>query len=219
MRFRSILLCAFLATTAVACASPTEDTSADLGEGEDNFTVDIKKSEALLNEAVAMAEQRNAAGDCPTKHTASDVLKKVREAIAVRDTPFFRTKVVATKHPLVVLFEGTLAWQEILGVYNPKKPETLANALSAGVLFSQTPVGHERPPRVIAFMANGVAMRHERIDFGDQFKSQETTWKTEGSTIKLGTGESLELFEAHDWHYLENGNEMGFFSGTSDCSE
>ena len=58
----------------------------------------------------------------------------VREAIKVRNTMFFRTRVVAKKEPLKSALGGILAWQEILGTFRPGDRSTLKAAFEAGRL-------------------------------------------------------------------------------------
>jgi hypothetical protein len=212
------------------CAAADDDAAEDGSSSEDNFTVDVKKSEALLAKAVSVAEKLKAGKQCDELSDADEgmvakftVVALLRQAVAARDTVFFRTKVVAKKAILAEVLAGSLEWQEILGTYNPKKPETLAASLASGVSVWDTNGGAFGNQARIEFRAGGKAVVYTLDTESPDFKWSEkpTTWKLENNnkTLKLGTGESFALEHTGDFLMLTKpGSKFNdFISTESEC--
>lgn len=186
-----------MATTACAAEAPNEDASA-----ESDFTVDLARSEEHLARAVQMAERIEAGpgqSHCEEEVDRFGVIQELRAAIAVRDTVFFRTRVIAKKAVLARVLAGTLEWQEILGGYVPSKPETLDAALATGVSIWANHGGAYGPQRRIQFRADGAASSFV-LDIerpGSHWDEHPTTWRLDDHRrLTLGTGEVFEL--VHD---------------------
>jgi hypothetical protein len=191
LRIAPLFLALTIGSLSLACAAPSEEVDAE--ESEDAVTggsrVDIPKSEKLLVEAMTKAEEHAARG-CDTDVYKSDIVSLLRQAIAVRNTVFFRTRVIGTKTLLAQELGGTVEWQEILGTFDPKKMETLGAALARGVTLWDSN-GHGQR---LEFLAGAQAKVHT-IDATDGFRpvTRTTTWTYRGSQITLGSGEVFDV--------------------------
>jgi hypothetical protein len=227
-RISALVLVALLGTTTVVgCAAAADDSSSNggggggnTGEGEDNFTsADIGKSEQLLAKAVTLAEKHAAGRACDDDAYLSTIVDTLRQAIAARNTVYFRTKVIAKKEVLAKELAGTLEWQEILGVYNPQKPETLATAFGAGVSLWDVNGGVYGNTQRIELKANGKAIIHtldtESQDF--HWNQKETTWRLEGSKLTLGTGLALSTEWKDGMLSAKKDGGLAFISQKSEC--
>lgn len=212
-----------LSSTLVGCAAAADDSSnsgGNTGEGEDNFTsADITKSEQLLAKAVSLAEKHAAGRACDDDAYLSTIVDTLRQAIAARNTVYFRTKVIAKKEVLAKELAGTLEWQEILGVYDPAKPQTLAAAFNAGVSLWDVNGGVYGNKERIELKANGKAIVHtldtESQDF--HWNQQETTWRLDGSKLTLGTGLALTTEWKDGMLSAKIDGGLAFISQKSEC--
>lgn len=222
----SLTLVACLSLSSVVVAGCSADTTtaeeASLGEGEDAFTVDLAKSERLLAKAVSMAEKRQTVSACESNEDLylRSIIDTLRQAIAVRNTVWFRTRVIAKKTILQKTLGDTVEWQEILGVYDPSKPATLEKAFSAGVSLWDTNGGAYGNQQRIELKANGAAVIHvldtESPDF--HWNQTPTTWRLSGATLTLGTGRVLTLKWADGMlRTVRVSDGPGFVSLQSEC--
>ncbi len=221
-RFSSLVLVVSLGLTGAACASPTDeaDSDAEVGTGEDAFTADIPKSERLLALAVKQAEQ-HAKDSCGTDTYRSTIVETLHQAIAVRNTVWFRTKVIPTKPAIVAALADTLEWQAILGTYDGRKPETFIAAANAGFSLWDTNGGAYGNQRRIQLAANGKATVHtldtESKDF--HWNTKATTWSYANGKLTLGTGATYSV----KWESgmltatPPGGNNPDFVSYQSEC--
>jgi hypothetical protein len=216
---------ASLVTIFAACAVGCGAAGADAETEEAAFTVDIQKSERLLAEAVSMAEERARADFCETDFSRDAIVAKLREAIAVRNTVFFRTRVVAKKEILAKELAGTLEWQEILGVFDPAKlDETLPRALAAGVTLWDTLGGAAGNRQKIKFRAEGVAvvstLDDARLEKGEvRWNDEKTTWSYAKGRLKLGSGEVFDVTHGGEFLSLTppGADFNTFISSESEC--
>lgn len=210
-----------LGTTALACGQGPE--AAPVGPAtEDEFTADVAGSERLLDEAVKLAARYEAEG-CASDVYLSTIVDKVRAAIALRNTPFFRTRVVAKKVELARVLANTLAWQEILGVFEPTRLATLPTALAAGVtLFDVTSSIHGNT-RKITFRAGGKATVYTLDTSGAKpvWKETATSWGGDGDGVTLASGERfVATFTQGELELRPEGQRGGlpaFVSFPSEC--
>jgi hypothetical protein len=224
-RFFSFAPVALFATLAVACAAPTAPGDDAAEAGEQLSTIDIPKSESLLAKAVAVAE-RHAQGNVCEDSGNGDVLRStivdlLRQAVAVRDTVYFRTKVIAKKAILAQELSGTLEWQEILGTFDPRNLATLPAALATGVSLWDTDGGAYGNKARIEFHPNGQAVLYVLdVDTNTPvWHHSPTTWSFENRSIHLGTGTVYEVkFTDGMLEALEPGTDFpAFVSPESEC--
>lgn len=188
-RILSLAVVFSVAIAASACGEPSGSSDAvSIGEGEDAFSVDIPQSEKLLAEAVKMAEKYEQQGGCETEIYRSDITAKVQQAIAVRNTVWFRTRVVAKKAVLARVLTDTLDWQAILGVYDPTKPDTLVAAANAGFSLWDTNGGVFGNKQRIQLRAGGKAVVLQINEEDFTWMSSETTWSYSAGRLTIGAG-------------------------------
>jgi hypothetical protein len=192
-RLPLLFIVPFFAFSA-ACAAPSDTSGGVADTGEALSAVDIPKSEALLAKAVAVAE-RHAAGNVCEDSGDGDVLRStivdlLRQAVAVRDTVYFRTHVIGTKAILAQELAGTLEWQEILGTFNPHNLDTLPAALSTGVSLWDTSGGVYGNRARIEFHTHGEALLYVLDTESDKptWSHSTTTWSYHDKTLELGNG-------------------------------
>ena len=220
----ALVLALGLSTAAFGsgCAAEGEASSEELGTGEDNFTVDIPKSEELLAKAVKMAERHAAGHSCEEDIYLTEIAATLRQAIAVRDTVWFRTRVIPTKPILVKVLGGSLDWQEIVGTFKPAQlAETLPAALAAGVSLWDTNGGGFGNTGRLELNANGKATIHT-LDVEDMdnihWTSAPTTWSFANGKLELGNGEVYGVtYDNHTLILTTPDGALGYVSQKSEC--
>jgi hypothetical protein len=218
----ALVLALGLGMTAFGAGCSAGDASSDeVGTGEDMFTVDIPKSEELLAKAVQLAERHDGGQACEEEVYLTDIVDNLRKAIAVRDTVWFRTRVIAAKPILVKVLGGSLEWQEILGTFKPNRLSTLPGALNAGVSLWDTSGGVFGNKGRLEFQANGKAVVHT-LDIENMqnihWNSAPTTWSFQNNQIKLGNGETYDVtFEDGMLKATLPGGGIAYISQKSEC--
>ena len=218
-RLSALFFVVALGLTSAACAGQSSDAQEQVGSGEEAISSgDIAQSDSLLAEAVQQADA-HAKDACGSEVYRSTIVDTINQAIALRDTVWFRTQVIAKKPELVRELGGTLEWQKILGVYDPAKPSTLVAAANAGFSLWDTS-GGVYGNKVQLELANGKAIVHTLdTDSADlHWTTANTTWTYANGTLTLGTGETYAL----SW---ENGmlvaktadGSIAFVSQQSEC--
>lgn len=212
---------------STGCSSTTgsvdSETAPGMERGEEDFTsvnVDIPKSEQLLAKAVKQAEDY-AAGGCEQEIYLSDIAATVREAIKVRDTAFFRTRIIAKRAPLKTALGGLLVWQEILGTFKPADASTLEASFEAGVTFYDTNGGAYGNKTKLELRAGGEAVIHdldvEANPANPPWKSRVERWSVAGRTLTVGsTRYAVQVDENADVFLLKD-DDRAFFSYPSEC--
>jgi hypothetical protein len=221
VRASIFLFTLLLGASTLGCgAGPEADPAGPAAE--EDFTADVAGSEKLLDEAVKLAVTYETEG-CASDVYLSTIADKVRAAIAIRNTPFFRTRVVAKKVELARVLANTLAWQEILGVFEPTRLATLPTALAAGVtLFDVTSSIHGNT-RKIAFRAGGKATLYVLDTSATKpvWKETATSWGSDGDGVTLASGERfVATFTKGELELRPEGQRDGlpaFVSFPSEC--
>jgi hypothetical protein len=126
------LATAGLTGCAFDSSAATDDASSEAVTSEN-----MKKSEVLLHEAVVMAEARATGEVCATEAYQTAILDKLHAAVKLRDTDYFRTKVIAKQPVLVAQMKQNLAFYELTGVVKVKAGTVtgLERGLASGVIF------------------------------------------------------------------------------------
>jgi hypothetical protein len=174
--------------STIACGGEAgTDTSIDDGAGSDEAEVasyDIKKSEKLLAEAVALAEARKRHQVCEADAYQTTILDKLTEAVKVRNTIWFRTKVIAKKAVLVEQMGQNLAFKEIiLGFTNTNgKLAGVEAALASGTLFFGPAPGAYGNMSKLEFKAGG-KLTSSTLEISNDgnatWKSKEGRWSVD----------------------------------------
>jgi hypothetical protein len=204
-----------------ACVAPAADPPATSGASEAlTAGIDIPKSEALLAKAVKLADLHAAGNACESEAYLSSIVDLLRQAIAVRDTVYFRTQVIAKKPVLAHELKGTLAWQEVLGNFKPNDLNTLPAALSADVSLWDTDGGAFGNKQRLEFLPDGKAILHvldvNSSDF--HWNDTPTTWTYEKGQLSLGTGDRYVItFESGTLEAQLPGGGIAFVSTQSEC--
>lgn len=212
-----------LAGASGCAADPTTEEGLDPSSEEAELkgkTYDIPLSEKLLAEAEAIAAKRQSGKHvCDDGTYLSDISNRVRLAIAVRDTVFFRTRVLAKKAGIARELAGTLDWQEFMGVYDPKKPQTLAAALANGVNLWDTNGGAYGNQIRIEFQANGRALWHqldtESTDF--HWNTTKTRWSLVGDQLTVANRTYRVATEAGTLVLFNARGAFEFVDSQSEC--
>lgn len=171
---------------ASGCAAPAAE---DARTKTDEVVVDDgarTTSEALVDEARVLADVRLRGDACAAGATEKAIVGKLEQALAVRDTVYFRENVIGRTASITLALRDSLALHAILGrvVVGDGAAEGLADALSAGVTLHGPAADGLLHASRLRFDANGEATRTEagRDALGNvRWSSTPTTWSVDAA--------------------------------------